>query len=467
MQLLEKFVPNKKVHFVGIGGAGMSALAEILLAQGYEVSGSDLKINKATERLKAQGAQIFQGHNPENIPAADLVVYSSCIEKNNPEIIEAHKRRIGVIHRASMLALLLNGKRAIAVAGTHGKTTTTSLIALVLRAGREDPSFAIGADVGVLGGNAYSGGGKYFVAEADESDGSLVELNPYYSVITNIDREHLDHYEDLSHIVRTFEKFIGNTSENGALFCFGEDENIRNALENYKGRVITYGFNSDVHVQAVNIRLQAMQSVFECIYGGKSLGVFTLNIPGRHNILNALAAISIGVEIGIDNDSIQKALALFTGADRRFQVKRSLRGIMIVDDYAHHPTEIKATLEAARGWKKRVVGVFQPHRYSRTKFLKKEFGRCFAFADHVVITDIYAANEKPIEGVGAKTIYEEVKLSGHKSVCFLPREKVKDYLLETVKDGDMLMMLGAGDIGSLAEELNERLLLEGGNLTDK
>ena len=456
----EVLARNKKIHFIGIGGVGMSALADLLLARGCKVSGSDLRLNKMTQRLKAKGAEVFQGHRTENINAADLVIYSSCISKNNPEIIEANKRSITVIHRASLLGMLMDEKCAITVAGTHGKTTTTSLIALVLKLSRQDPSFAIGADVDVLGGNAYLGEGKYFVAEADESDGSLLELNPYYSVITNIDREHLDHYKDLDHIVRTFEKFIGRTSENGALFVCIEDENIHKALKNYKGRLTTYGFKNHAQVQAVNVRLQAMQAVFECRYKGESLGDFTLNIPGKHNILNALAAICIGKEVGIDDRSTKKALASFTGADRRFQVKTSRNGIMIVDDYAHHPTEIKATLEAARVWEKRVVGVFQPHRYSRTKFLKKEFGRCFASADHVVITDIYAANETPLDGIEAKAIYEEVKQSGHKSVCFQPREKVKDYLLETVKDGDMLMILGAGDIGNLAEELNQELLYQ-------
>ena len=466
MQFLDMLIPNKKIHFIGIGGVGMSALAGLLIAKGYKISGSDLKINKMTERLKAKGAEVFEGHRPENIAAADLVIYSSCIKENNPEIIEANKKSITVMHRALLLGILMDEKCGITVAGTHGKTTAASLIALVLKSGGQDPSFAIGADVDILGGNAYRGEGKYFVAEADESDGSLLQLNSYYSVITNIDREHLDYYEDLNHIVRTFEKFIGNTAKNGTLFCCIEDENIRRALKNYRGRLITYGFNRDAHVQAFNIRLQAMRSVFECGYNGQSLGDFTLNIPGKHNILNALAAICIGVEVGIDTKVIKKALALFTGADRRFQVKNSRGGIMIVDDYAHHPTEIRATLEAALAWKKRVIGVFQPHRYSRTKFLKKEFGRCFANADHVVITDIYAANETPIKGAGAKAIYEEVKQSGHKSVCFLPREKVKDYLLETVKAGDMIMMLGAGDIGILAEELNQKLLCRE-NLTDK
>jgi len=457
---------SRKIHFIGIGGVGMSALADLLVNRGCKVSGSDLRLNKMTQRLQTKGAEIFQGHRSENIDTADLVIYSSCIKENNPEIIEANKRSIAVIHRASLLGMLMDEKCSIAVTGTHGKTTTTSLIALMLKTDHLDPSFAIGADVNVLGGNAHLGEGKYFVAEADESDGSFLELNPDYSVITNIDKEHLDHYEDLDHIVRTFEKFIGRTNKNGALFICIEDENIPKALKNYKGRLITYGFKSDAHAQVFNIRLQAMQSFFECRYKGKYLGDFTLNIPGKHNILNALAAICIGMELGIDDNIIKKALASFTGADRRFQVKNSRSGIMIVDDYAHHPTEIKATLEAARGWEKRVVGVFQPHRYSRTKFLKKEFGSCFAYADHVVITDIYAANETPLDGIGAKAIYEEVKQSGHKSVCFQPREKVKDYLLETVKDGDMLMMLGAGDIVNLAEELNQTLLHQN-NLIEK
>ena len=460
MPYKDLLIAKEKVHYIGIGGVGMSALADILLSKGCKVSGSDLRLNKMTRRLQAKGAQIFQGHRDENIEGKDLVVYSSCIKQDNPEIIEAHKRNITVMHRASMLRILMDEKCAVAIAGTHGKTTTTSLIAIMLKLGGLDPSFAIGADVDALGGNAYLGKGKYFVAEADESDGSLLELNPYYSVITNIDREHLDHYRDLDHIVRTFEKFAGKTNKDGALFICAEDENIRKPLKNYKGRLITYGFKSDVHAKAFNIRFRAVQSVFECMYKGESLGEFTLNIPGAHNILHPLAAICIGMEVGIDADSIKNALASFTGANRRFQIKNSRSGIMIVDDYAHHPTEIKATLEAARAWEKRVVGVFQPHRYSRTKFLKKEFGRCFAFADHVVITDIYAANETPLEGIEAKAIYEEVKQSGHKSVCFQPREKVKDYLLETVKDGDMLMMLGAGDIGSLAEELNQELLYQ-------
>ncbi|MCK4993575.1 MAG: UDP-N-acetylmuramate--L-alanine ligase [Candidatus Omnitrophica bacterium] len=457
MQARGPLIRGNKIHFIGMGGVGMSALADLLLARGCQISGSDLKTNKITLRLEAKGAEVYLGHLAKNIDDPDLVIYSSCIKDNNPEILEAKRKCVPVIHRAALLGMLMDEKCAIAIAGTHGKTTTTSMISLVLKTGKLDPSFAIGADVDVLGGNAFAGEGKYFVAEADESDGSLLEFNPYYAIITNIDREHLDYYDDLDHIVRTFEKFIGNIHKSGTLFCCCEDVNIQKAIKSYKGSLITYGFNSDADVRAENVRLLGMRSVFVCIYKGKSIGEFTLNIPGRHNVLNALAAICMGMEAAIETSYIKNALALFTGADRRFQIKNSYSNIMIVDDYAHHPTEIKATLQAARGWEKRVVGVFQPHRYSRTKFLQKEFGRCFANADDVVITDIYAANEAPLDGVGARAIYEEVKQSGHKSVCFLPLGEVKDYLLETLRDGDMLLMLGAGDIGKLAEELNQQL----------
>ncbi len=450
---------KKKIHFIGIGGVGMSALADLLISRGCRVSGSDLKINKMTQRLQDKGANVYLGHRAENIDQPDLVVYSSSIKDSNPEMLIAKEKDIPLMHRARLLGKLMEGKCGIAIAGMHGKTTTTSLISFILKTGGLKPSFAIGADVHVLGGNAFAGIGKYFVAEADESDGSLLELNPYYAVITNIDREHLDYYKDLSQIVRTFEKFIGNIDKNGALFACADDANARRAIESYRGRLITYGFNSDADVCAENVRFLGMRSVFVCRYKGQSIGEFTLNIPGRHNILNALAAICMGMEVGIDKSIIKNALAVFAGAERRFQIKTSCRGIMIVDDYAHHPTEIKATLQAAKGWKKRVVGVFQPHRYSRTKFLQKEFGRCFQDADHVVITDIYAANETPLDGIGAQAIYEQVKQSGHKSVCFLPRAELKEYLIKTLKTDDMLLMLGAGDIGRLAEELDQQLLV--------
>lgn len=458
MQWIEKLIPRKKVHFIGIGGVGMSALAQILLARGFWVSGSDIKKSAVTQRLENAGAQIFCGHREGNVPDVDAVIYSSCIPDTNPEMIISRRRSLLCIRRGQLLAHLMQGCRGIAIAGAHGKTTTTSLISLLLQKSGLDPSFAIGADVDILSGNARHGQGAYFVAEADESDGSFLLLKPHYAVITNIDREHLDYYKNLKHIVQTYSRFIRRVSRRGRVFCYGEDPNIRSALEGYSGEFVTYGFSPRCDIRAGNIVCEEMNSSFDCIIGGEVYGRFDLNIPGRHNVLNSLACIGIGRELGLDRTTIQSALAAFRGAQRRFQIKNPDGRVMVVDDYAHHPTEIMATLQAARTWKnRRIVGVFQPHRYSRTKFLKKEFGRCFADADHLIITDIYAASETPIDGVGARAIYEEVKHNGHKSVCFLPKEKIKEHLLSILRDGDVLMMLGAGDITKLADELAEVL----------
>lgn len=461
MQSIDQLIPRKKVHFVGIGGVGMSALAQILLAQGYSVTGSDIKETKITRRLNGLGAVIFIGHKASNVKDVDVVVYSSCIKKDNCELKAAGSKRIKILHRAILLGLMMQDKYGIAVAGSHGKTTTTSLIALLLKLNQNKPGFAIGADVDILGGNAAYGTGRYFVAEADESDGSLKNLRPFYAVVTNIDREHLDYYRNLSHIIKTFSAFFNNIKDKGALFYCAEDKNIQKALKAYRGRRISYGFKQGCHVRAVRVRYQGMKCEFECLHKNQSFGKFKLNIPGKHNVLNALACIALAIELDIDRKIICRTLKCFKGADRRFQIKNRDNGILIIDDYAHHPTEITATLAAARSWKnKRVVGVFQPHRYSRTKFLKKEFGRCFVHADHVVITDIYAAHEAPIKGIAAKTIYEQIKQSGHKSVCFLPKEKIKEHLKSVVRSGDMLMLLGAGDIGRLAEELSQGLFKE-------
>jgi len=455
MQSIRELIPRKKIHFVGIGGVGMSALAQILLARGYSVAGSDVQESKITHRLRSFGAVVFIGHKSSNIGDVDAVVYSSCIKNDNCEIKTARKKKIKIFHRALLLSIIMQEKCSIAVAGTHGKTTTTSLIALLLKLNQSKPGFAIGADVDVLGGNAAYGTGRYFVAEADESDGSLKSLHPVYAVVTNIDRDHLDYYRNLSHIIKAFNIFLRNIKKSGALFYCAEDKNIKTALKGYRGRRISYGFKPGAQIRASRVSSQGMSCEFDCFYKNKLFGKFKLSIPGEHNILNALACIAVGIELGIDKKIIYKTLKLFKGAERRFQIKNKNNGILIIDDYAHHPTEITATLRAARSWKnKRVVGVFQPHRYSRTKLLKKEFGRCFAYADHVVITDIYAAHEAPIKGVAAKTIYKQIKQSGHKSVCLLPRSKIKDYIRTTLKSGDMLMLLGAGDIGKLAEELS-------------
>jgi len=458
MQSIAKLMPHRKAHFVGIGGVGMSALAQILLAQGYTISGSDIKAGMITQRLIHQGANIHIGHRSENVGDVDILVYSSCITQANPEIIAARRRKIKIVHRAVLLSLMMRNASGIAVAGAHGKTTTTALVALILRKGAMDPSFAIGADVDVLNGNAHHGHGKYFVAEADESDGSFLCLEPDYAIITNIDKEHLDYYRNVKHIIDTYAQFIAKIEKKGTLFCYGEDKNIRRMLRTYQGKLVTYGLNGACDMYATGIHTRGLTSEFECVYKGTSLGRYRLQVPGKHNILNALAAVAIGCELSVPRKVVKDALEIFHGAHRRFQIKSRQGQVMIVDDYAHHPTEITATLAAAKACKnRRIVSVFQPHRYSRTKFLKKEFGHCFDNADHLIITDIYAASEAPIKGIEAKTIYREVKQGGHKNVYFLPRGKISEYLMDTVRDGDLLMMLGAGDIGNLADELIEKL----------
>ncbi|MBI4845963.1 MAG: UDP-N-acetylmuramate--L-alanine ligase [Candidatus Omnitrophica bacterium] len=461
MSPISKLIPCKKAHFVGIGGAGMSALAQLLLSQGFFVSGSDIKASNVTSRLESQGAKVKIGHSSENIEDVDIIVFSSCIPSDNPEIIEAHKRKIPVLPRALLLANMMEDKCSIAVAGAHGKTTTSALIAYLLNQSGYNPSYAIGADVRILGGNARYGQGGYFVAEADESDGSFLFLKPDYAVVTNIDKEHLDFYKNLKSIIQTYGKFISNVSSKGKVFCCGDDKNICKALEFFKGNVLTYGLNKSCDLYAFDMHFNEMETEFKCIYKNKLLDTFKLKIPGAHNVLNALAVIAVAREFGIDNNLIKQVLASFSGANRRFQIKECAGGITIVDDYAHHPTEISATLQAAKAWnKKRIVGVFQPHRYSRTKFLRKEFGSCFKDTDRLVITDIYAASETPIQGIDARTICDEVMLSGHKHVRCLPREKISDYILSIVRDGDLLMMMGAGDIGNLVDELEQRLALK-------
>ncbi len=436
----------------------MSALAQILLAQGYAITGSDLKMSKITKRLRNQGAKVYLNHTQEHVTDVDIVVYSSCIGTDNPEIISAQKKKIKLLPRALLLAKLMSGKSGIAIAGAHGKTTTTALIAYLLNESRLNPTFAIGGDVQALGGNAGYGQGRYFVAEADESDGSFLFLRPQYTVITNIDKEHLDYYKNLKQIIETYIKFVAKLSRKSVLFCYGQDKSIPQILKRYKGKVLSYGLRKNCDIYARDVCAQRSGSEFGCVYKGNFIGTFRLKIPGVHNVLNSLAAIALALELKVNKAVIKKALAKFSGVERRFQIKNSGNGILIVDDYAHHPTEIKAALQAARTCQpRRVVGIFQPHRYSRTKLLKKEFGKCFAYADHLVITDIYPAFESPIKGVAAKIIYDQVKKNGHPDVHLLPRKEVKKHIMQIIKEGDLLMTLGAGDINKLSDELIKEL----------
>lgn len=453
-----KLSGRKHIHFIGIGGIGMSAIAFVLLKMGHRVSGSDVKRSRIVENLESLGGKFHLGHRKENIKGADIVVFSSSITPENPELKTARNKKIATLHRADILALIMNDRKGIAVTGAHGKTTTSSLIAHILFKAGLDPTAILGGEVKSLEGNARVGEGEYFVVEADESDGSFVHLKPFYSVITNIDAEHLDYYRNMGEIISWYLRFIGRIKPGGKLFACGDCENLRRALRGCPKDIVTFGVSKDHHIYPENIKMHDSHSEFDVIYRGKRLGPAAINIPGIHNVSNAMAAFAVALELGLDFETIKKAIEDFTGAARRFQVKYSGNGIKVIDDYAHHPSEIRATILAARNWKpKRLIVAFQPHRFSRTKYLKESFGRCFDMADKLVLTDIYAASEDNLENVSGKSIYEEVKAHGHKDAVYLPKKKLKGYLLRIVKRGDMVLVMGAGDITSIAGELAQEL----------
>lgn len=450
---------KKNIHFVGVGGIGMSGLALILLKGGYKISGSDLESNNLTQKLAKAGGEISVGHNAGNItPGTEAVVYSSSIDNLNPEIIEARKRNIPIVKRAEILGELLNAKKGIAVTGTHGKTTTTSLISVMLENCKLDPTVIIGGEVELFGGNAKSGKGEYVVAEADESDGSFLYLKPFYSVITNIEMEHIDYYKTLEGAVNSYSAFADNLKRGGTVFYNHDDENVKKALKNFKGSKESFSLSKGSDIYPVEIKMNEFRSSFLCVYKNEVLGRVFLNIPGRHNILNSLAAILVGFKLGLSFENITQSIQAFTGTKRRFHLRADVDGVMLIDDYAHHPTEIRAVLEACRSWKdKRVIVVFQPHRYSRTKFLADEFGRCFTGADKVILTDIYAASEEPIEGVSVANIYDRVKKHGISDVTMMNKRDIAGHIMQMKKQGDMILVLGAGDIKEVANELSKRL----------
>ena len=450
---------KKHIHFLGIGGIGMSGLALILSEMGFKVSGSDIKLNRLAQKLINQGIKIYPGHKSSNVEDdVDLVVYSSAIFPQNPEYLAAQNKGIPIVQRARIIAELMEEKKSIAVTGAHGKTTTTSLIALVLKRAGLDPTIIIGGEVEYLSGNACLGKGEYLIAEADESDGSFLNLHPFYEVITNIDREHLDYYQNLEEVIAAHHKFIEGLKPGGCVFCCADDENVKTLIRDIPQEVITYGLSTSRDFYPDNIWMNENLCEFDCFFKGERLGKVNLSIPGLHNVVNSLAAIAVSKKIGIDFTRVAQALSDYKGAGRRFQIKNSRNDIIIIDDYAHHPTEIRATLEAARGWKnRRIISVFQPHRYTRTKYLKEEFGKCFSLTDHLVITDIYAASEEPIEQVSGRDIYEKVLESGHKKAYYLPKDKIVGHLLKVIKPTDMVLILGAGDIEELVDELVEQL----------
>jgi UDP-N-acetylmuramate--alanine ligase len=452
----------RRVHFVGIGGSGMSGIAEVLLNLGYRVSGSDLVESDTTLRLQRLGAEVVIGHRSENLRDADVVVISSAVRKDNPEVIAAHERIIPVIPRAEMLAELMRMKYGVAIAGTHGKTTTTSMIATVLAHGGLDPTAVIGGKLNSFGSNAKLGQGELLVAEADESDGSFLKLSPTIAVVTNIDPEHLDHYRNLEEIQKAFLEFINKVPFYGlAILCL-DQENVQALIPQVQKRYVTYGLSSQANFRAADISYHGLTTSFRVFANERELGQISIQMPGLHSVYNALAAIATASELDVNFEIVRQALGSFSGVQRRFQIKGEWDGVMVVDDYGHHPTEIKATLSAAKsGWGRRTVVVFQPHRYSRTRDLFKEFLTAFNQADVLFLTGIYSAGEDPIPGVDVQGLYEGIKGHGHKDVTLvLDKSAILDRLLPRLKPGDMVFTLGAGDVWKTGEALIKKLKTE-------
>jgi len=450
---------NQKIHFVGIGGIGMSGIAELLLNLHYQVSGSDLKDSAGVRRLSTLGGRIAVGHRAENVGDADVVVYSSAVRSDNPELVSARARSLPVIPRAEMLAELMRMKYGIAVAGSHGKTTTTSLVAEVLAHGNLDPTMVIGGRLKSLGTNAKLGQGEFLVAEADESDGSFLLLSPTVAVVTNIDPEHLDHYREMDKLKEAFLQFMNKVPFYGITVLCLDHPVVRSLLPRVRKRFCTYGLSRQADLRAEDIRREGWRTRFCVCRGEETLGEVCLNIPGLHNVSNALAAVSVGMELGLAFPVIREGLEQFQGIERRFQLKGRVAGVSVVDDYAHHPAEIRATLEAARrGEQKRVLAVFQPHRYTRTQLCFQEFLGAFHDADVLIVTDIYAAGEKELMGVHARKIVEGVRKQGHKEVVYLPTfPEILAFLGKACRPGDLVLTLGAGNVHQVGEQLLERL----------
>ncbi len=444
------FSSIKKVHFVGIGGVGMSGIAEILLDQGFAVSGSDLATSDLTEHLKSLGAQISVGHRAENLDAADVVVYSSAVRVDeNPELRAARDRKIPVIRRAEMLAELTRMKYSVSIAGTHGKTTTTSMIGLVLMEGGIDPTVIVGGKLSGLGGtNARLGHGEWSVIEADEFDRSFLQLFPTIAVLTTLEREHMDIYSDIDDIKGAFVEFANKVPFYGFVVLCLDEPALLDIMPRLTRRVVTYGLTPQCDLLATDLHHEENMSVFTVRRGADVLGRMQLQIPGLHNVKNALAATAVALDLGIPFATIASALARFTGVYRRFEVKAIVDGVMVVDDYAHHPTEVKVTLEGIRaGWKRRIVCVFQPHTYTRTRDFADDFGKAFFNADVLIVTDVYPARETPIAGITGEMIAAAAMRFGHKNVQYVAdKAQVPDHLAQLVRTGDIVVTMGAGDI---------------------
>ncbi|PKL89229.1 MAG: UDP-N-acetylmuramate--L-alanine ligase [Ignavibacteriae bacterium HGW-Ignavibacteriae-2] len=447
----------KKIHFVGIGGIGMSGIAEILLNQGFEISGSDLMESEVTDHLKSLGITIYKGHSPENLKDADVLVYSSAVNLANPEVKEASERKIPVIKRSEMLAECMRMKYGIGIAGTHGKTTTTSMVGLVLTEGGIDPTIIVGGKLSGLGGtNARLGKGEYIVVEADEFDRTFLRLTPSIAAITTLETEHLDTYKDLNDIKTAFVEFANKVPFFGFVTLCLDEPALQDIIPLINKKIITYGLTQQADVRAVDLKHHEYESTFKVVYKEEELGQITLQIPGAHNIKNSLVAVIIGKELGLNFETIKNALEKFSGVYRRFETKYS-NGILVIDDYAHHPTEINASLSGVRsGWKRRLVAVFQPHLFSRTKDFYAEFGRSFLNSDVFICTDVYPARELPIEGVTGEIIANAAKSYGHKNVIYEPdKTKIPALLKEICETDDIIITMGAGDIWKYGEKFVE------------
>jgi UDP-N-acetylmuramate--alanine ligase len=452
----------RNIHFVGIGGIGMSGIAEVLLNLGYRVTGSDLKATPVTERLATLGARVSEGHAAANVHGAQVVVTSTAVAPDNPEVVEAISLQIPVIPRAEMLAELMRLKFSVAVAGAHGKTTVTSMIAVVLAEANLDPTAVIGGRLDVFGSSARLGKGELMVVEADESDRSFLCLSPTFAVVTNIDREHLDHYRDLDEIASAFVSFMNKVPFYGVVIGCTDSpwgERFRRLLPRVRRRVVTYGVEPGADLAAEAVELRPTQSSFEARVKGRSLGRFALHVPGRHNVQNALAAIAVGLELELTDEQIRQGLERFRGADRRFQVKAEWNGITVVDDYGHHPAEIRAVMDAARlRGAHRVWVIFQPHRYTRTEFLMDDFARCFNGSERVYVLDIYPASEPPIPGITAERLVKRMRELGFDRARYAPSEEaVIHEVLAEAQPGDLVLTVGAGSVWRVGEALGEAM----------
>ena len=449
----------KKVHFVGIGGIGMSGIAEILINQGFEISGSDAVLSEVTKRLSDLGAKVYEGHSGENVKDVDVLVYSSAVTTDNPEVMAAVGRNIPIIKRAEMLAETMRMKYGIGIAGTHGKTTTTSMVGLTLTDGGIDPTIIVGGKLSGLGGtNARLGNGEFIVVEADEFDRTFLKLTPTIAALTTLESEHLDTYKDLDDLKTAFIEFVNKVPFYGFVVLCLDEPALQDIMPQINKTIFTYGLSGQADIRATDIEHDGFTSEYTVIYKGKNLGRIKLNIPGVHYVQNSLVAVTIGMELGIDFKIIKKALEKFSGVYRRFETKYN-KEVLVIDDYAHHPTETTATLEGIRsGWSRKLVAVFQPHLYSRTKDFYQEFGRSFINSDVFICTDVYPAREKPIEGVTGKLIADITKKLGHKNVYYVEdKNSIPAKLMELKENGDIIVTMGAGDIWKYGEKFVELL----------